>query len=161
MSIDLADLVDNLKREVNPPGVVVFADATDADYEGYVTDSFWEMTLRGYISGYTAVDTVVSPDSGTTDLSRSMQQLIVINAAMVILRIHLVNIDTSFRAVAGSVEYETQKSANSIRSALTSLETRYNSIIDGLPSDNEGHPTYYSDAFYLRDYYGDPYFAGY
>lgn len=161
MAIDLSDLVDNLKRETNPPGQVIFPDAGDADYEGYLSDSFWEMTLRGYITGYTAVDTVVSPDSGTTELTRSLQQLIIINAAMSILRIQLVNIETGFRTVAGPVEFETQRSAQAIRGVLDALNNRFDSIIDGLPSVNEGHPTYYGDVSYLRSAYGDPYFTGY
>lgn len=165
MAIDLSDLVDNLKREVNPPGQTIFADATDADYEGYMTDSFWELVLRGYITGFTAVDTVVSPESGNDDLERAFQQLIIINAAMNIMRVHLANIDTGFRAVAGAAEFETRKSAQAIDAALEALENRFQNILNGLPSDNEGNPIYYSDVTHLRGWWGgyedSPHFVGY
>lgn len=165
MAIDLADLVDNLKREVNPPGQSIFADATDADYEGYMTDSFWEMVLRGYITGYTATDTSVSPESGTEELSRELQQLVVINAAMIIMRVHLANIDTGFRAHAGAAEFETRKSAQAIQAVLENLQDRYQTILDNLPSENEGNPVYYGDVMNLRGHWGgvydDPHFSGY
>lgn len=165
MAVDLSDLVDNLKREVNPPGVVIFGEATDADYEGYMTDSFWEMVLRGYITGFTADDTVVTPTSGSDDLTRELQQLVIINAAMNIMRIHLANIDTGFRAVAGPTEFETRKSAQSIQAALEALENRFKVVIDALPSTNEGRPVYYGDVMYLRGLaggvYDNPHFSGY
>jgi hypothetical protein len=166
MAVDLADLVENLQREVNPPGQVIFADATDADYEGYLTDSFWEMVLRGYINGFTATDTIVTPESGTDDIERSSQQLIIINAAMNINRIHLANIDTGFRAHAGSAEFETRKSAQAIEASLAALEHRFNAILAGLPSDNEGNPIFYTDVMYSRGLLGgsggdSPYFSGY
>lgn len=165
MAVDLSDLVDNLKREVNPPGQTIFSDATDADYEGYMSDSFWELTLRGYIDGFTAVDTVVTNDAGGDDLSRELQQLVVINAAMNIMRVHLANIDTAFRAVAGPVEFETRKSAQSINAVLDSLQARFNEILDVLPSDAEGHPVYYADVNNLRGFWGgrtdNPHWVGY
>jgi len=165
MAIDLADLVDNLKIEVNPPGQTVFAEATDADYELYLSNSFWELTLRGYITGYTANETVVSPESGTDELSRELQQLVVINGAMAIMRVHLANIDTGFRAHAGAAEFETRKSAQAIQAVLENLQDRYQTILDHLPSENEGHPTFYNDIMNLRGFYGgvfdDPYFSGY
>jgi hypothetical protein len=166
MAVDLADLVDNIKREVNPPGQVIFADATDADYEGYLTDSFWEMILRGYVVGFTATETVVTPESGSDDISRHAQQLIIINAAMNIMRIHLANIDTGFRAHAGAVEFETRKSAQAIEASLKALENRFQNILDGLPSENEGNPIFYSDVMYTRGWLGgsggdSPYFSGY
>lgn len=161
MAVDLGDLLETLQRAVNPPGQTIFADATTGDYEGYLSDSFWELTLRGYISGYTAVDTIVTPNSGSDELSRELQQLIVTNAAMNILRIQLLNIETTFRAKAGSVEYETGRSANAISAVLDSLQKTYDDILDGLPSDNEGHPIYYGDVGLLRGGYGDFSFKGY
>lgn len=161
MAVDLGDLLETLQRAVNPPGQNVFAEATDEDYEGYLSDSFWEMVLRGYISGYEAVDTVVTPTSGSTDLSRSLQQLIVTNAAMNILRIQLLNIETGFRTKAGSVEYETSRSATAIRAVLESLQKTYDEILGNLPSTNEGHPTFYYDINYVRTGMGDPSYTGY
>lgn len=171
MSIDLADLVDNLKREVNPPGSDLFPSANDADFEGYLTDSFWEMMLRGYIASdeFTADDTVVTPVDGSTDaddqLGREYQQLIIINAAMVILRNHALNLDTGFRAHAGAAEFETRKSAQAIQAVLTDLRERFENILTYLPTDVETNPVYYTDANYARGYiagsYDDPWFLGY
>ena len=79
---------------------------------------------------------------------------------MKILRIQLVNIETQFRTKAGSVEFETQRSANAIKAVLEALERTWSQILGGLPSDNEGHPTYYSDVIGLRNIYGDS-FTGY
>jgi len=155
MSIDLADLVDNLKREVNPPGQTIFTDATDSDYEGYLEDSFWELSLRGYITGFDAVETVVSPEDGSTDaddqLSRGYQQLVIINAAMAIVRVQMINIDTTFRAHAGPVEFETGKSASALRAALDAFQNRFDEILEYLPSENESSPTFYNDVLTLRN----------
>ena len=171
MSIDLADLVENLKREVNPPGTDLFPDASDGDFEGYLSDAFWEMSLRGYISGFTADDTEVSPDDGSTDaddqLSRELQQLVVIQAAMTVLRMYMLNLDTGFRAHAGAAEFETKKSAQAIQGVLTALEGRFEDILKYLPTETEANPIFYTDAIYQRSVlggayrYDDPYFTGY
>ncbi len=155
MAVDVSDLVDQLKREVNPPGSSLFPDAVDSEYEGHLSDSFWELTIAGYISGQTETDGIITEDVATpvaaNDLSRPLQQLMIINAGMRIIRIGLINLDSLFRSQAGSVEFEVRKSALTLNSAMEHLQKRYDDIVSTLPNSNASGLTYYSDIVTLRD----------
>lgn len=165
MAVDLTDLVENLRREVEPPGGTLFTDATDAQFEGYLTDSFWELVIAGYISGFTEDEGVVTEDTATpsadNDISRQLQQLILINAGMKIIRIKMIDLDTLFRAHAGPVEFETQKSASVLKAVLDSFQKRYDDIIEDLPSGNSAGGVYYYDILYERGIDGGSSFVGY
>lgn len=124
MAVDLFDLVETLRRAVNPPGTDNFPNADDDVFAGYLTDAFWELRMLDMFSDYTASDTVVIPVTGTTDLPREQQQLIVLFAAITIVTNELKNMDTTFRAKAGSVEFETGKSGPVLRDVLAELQRR-------------------------------------
>lgn len=160
MAIDVGDLVDSLKRAVNPPGEDLYPNAVAADYEGHLSDAFWELTMWGYISGYTETDGVITEDvaTPTTDLGRDYQQLMVMVAGINIVRMLMVNLNTQFRAHAGPVEYEVRKAASTLSNVMESLERRLASILSGLPDANSAGNDYYFDVITLRsDYTGDPY----
>ena len=153
MAIDLGDLVESLQREVSPPGTDLFPDATDDDYFGNLQDSFWEIKLDGIepFANYTESEGLVSPSSGTTELTRDLQQLIVLYGGIRIVRNAMRNINTTFRAKAGPVEYETQQSATVLKCILDDLASRRNFILNRL-SDIGAVDTAYVDMVYQRDF---------
>ena len=151
MAVDFADLVDPLKREVNPPGTDYFPNATDAEYIGNLVDGFWEAVLDGIITGYTVTeDGIVTPVSGTADFPRMMQQLVVFYAGFKILRNALRNLKTVFSAKAGPVEYEVQQASGTLRDILKDLADRRRILLTRL-SDIGVSQTYYIDAVLARD----------
>lgn len=152
MAIDLGDLIESLQREVSPPGSDLFPDATDDDWFGHLQDAFWEVKLDGITSfnNYTESDGLVSPVSGTTELTRDLQQLVVLYAGIRILRSTMRDIKTTFRAQAGPVEYETQQSATLLRAIFDELASKRNLILNRL-SDVGAVDTAYIDMIYQRD----------
>lgn len=159
MAVDLGDLIESLRREVSPPGEDLFPDATDDDYFGNLQDSFWDARLDGLLEGYTESDGLVVPTSGTTELTRDLQQLVVLYAGVRIVRNHLRALNTLFRSKAGPVEFETQKSAQVLKAILDELHARRNLVLTRL-SDVGSVDSYYIDALIARDEslgYGDTY----
>lgn len=151
MAVNLIDLVPTLRRQTNQPsdelnrslGTELFTDQTDGILVGYLSDAFWEGKLYGFYGGYTEDDGVVTPESGSTDLDRTWQQLIVFYAAMKILENEYLNRQSLFRAVAGPVEYEVQYSAQLLRDHLATLQKRLEHLLDTLDS------TYSSSFAYI------------
>lgn len=150
MAVDLSDLVDSLKREVNAPGIAQLPNATDPEYLGNLQDGFWEAVLDGVISGYIETDAIVTPSSGTTDLPREMQQLVVFYAGFRIVRNQMRDLKTAFKAAAGPVNYETQQSAIVLKSILEDLKIRRAFLLNTL-SENGKIDAVYIDAFRERD----------
>lgn len=152
MPVDLSDYLDNLKREVNPPGTNLFPEATDTEYAGHLTDAFWEARLDGMLSDWTESDGVIaSVTDGGGDISRDLVQLVILYAGIRIVRNHLRNIRTAFRAKAGSTEYETQQSAQLLRDILDELRQKRSLVLQRL-SDLGKIDSYVLDALYERDY---------
>lgn len=137
MAVDLGDLVESVQREVNPPGGTIFPEAVEDDYLGFLQDAFWESTLDGLISGYAEADGIVTPVSGDEDLSRELQQLVVIYAGFKMLKNYLTNVRTTFRATAGPVEFETQQSANLLTELMKDLIARRNSLLARLSEQGQ------------------------
>lgn len=161
MSVDLATLVESLKREVTPPGEeeTTFPDATDETWMGYLADGFWEIRLDGMLSGFTESAGLISPSSGTTELTRDLLQLVVFYAGIRILRNQILSFNTVFRAKAGPVEFETQKSAQTLKALLDDMRERRNLVLYRL-SDLGVVPSYYIDGLNERELslgYGDTY----
>lgn len=140
MAVDLADLVPALRRAINTPaeevdralGTVLFTTQTDSVLEGYLADAFWEGKLQGFYAGYDEDSNIITPESGSTDLSRDWQQLIVIYAALNIIEVEFMNLQTLFRASAGPVEYEVQYSAQLLREILQRQQRRLGNLIHTL-----------------------------
>ena len=142
MTVDLGDLVEVLQREVSPPGTNLFPNATDDEFLGNLQDAFWEAKLFNFFGLYVEADGVVSASSGGSDMSRTDQQLIVLFAGARILRNGLRNINTAFKASAGSVSYEVQKSAQLLRDLLADIRSRIDYHIQSVGATQ----TYYIDA---------------
>ncbi len=163
MAVDLSDLIESLQREVSQPGAetTTFPDANDDVYLGHLSDGFWEAVLDGVISGYTEADGIVTPlDEDDDDLSRELQQLVVIYAGMRINKNQLTAMDTLFRAKAGPVEYETQKAASVLKAQWDYLVARKAYILSVLSASGQVED-YYIDGVLQRDEnlgYGGDYF---
>lgn len=153
MAVDLYDLIDPLKRDVNPPGIDLFPGSTDDDWAGRLADAFWDAHIHTELfDSYRANDDfAVEPITvGGDDLSRELQQLVVAYAAYRVIRTLLLNIKTSFRAQAGPVEFETQQSAQLLRDLLRDRQDDMKRIVD-LISSQDVTPVYYFDAVIARD----------
>lgn len=163
MAVDLSDLVPRLRAEVNPPGTDLFPDATDNDFLLHMQSGFWEAYLDGIITDYEVNDDgIVTPSTGSTEFPLEYQQLVIIYAGMKIVRNMLLNLPTKFRASAGSVEYERQQSANTLREILKDMQNRKNILLERL-SDLGTGATYYIDGVASRNdafAYGDVTWTG-
>lgn len=149
MAVDLSDFVDDLKAEVNPPGSNFFPDATDDQWFQQLRDSFWEAYLDGFIQNWTEADGLVTPKTGTTDISRDFIQLIVFYAGFRVLRASIRNTQSLFRAKAGPVEFEVQQSATMMRDLLAELQQKRALLLSRL-SDLGVLPVAYIDAVQSR-----------
>lgn len=149
MSVDLADLVEFLKVEVNPPGQDLFPDTLDAEWETRLANAFWNARLDGMLSTYVESDGAISPVTGTTEMSRELQQVIVFLAGYAALMQRLSAIRTKLRAKAGPVEFETENSATVLHDQGMALRDRLNRILWRL-SDIGVVPDYVIDAVQAR-----------
>lgn len=153
MAVDLGDLVETLRREVSQPGAetTTFPEANDDTFLGHLQDAFWEARLDGMLQGYDETDGTVTPeDVEDEDLSRDLQQLVVLYAGIRIIRNQLLAMNTSFRAKAGAVEYETGKSAAVLKGILDELQRRRNTVLTRL-SDLGAIEDAYIDAVIGRE----------
>lgn len=161
MAVSLEDLIPSLEREVSPPGEDLFPDATESEWLGNLQDAFWDARLDGLLEDYTESGGSVTPVSGSEDIPRDLQQLVVLYAGIRVVRNHLRALNTLFRSKAGPVEFETQKSAQLLKSILDELHSRKNLILTRL-SDVGSVDSYYIDALIARDEsleWGDSYWA--
>lgn len=132
MAVDLNDLIPSLKREVSVLGSDEYSAIADDQWLGYLTDAFWEARLTGLLAGYTESDGSVTPSSGSTDIPRELQQLIVLFAGFRLALTTWRNLNSSYRYKAGPVETEVQKSAQTLKALLDALRARMSFIIDNL-----------------------------
>jgi hypothetical protein len=185
MAVQLFDLVDPLKRQVNPPGTDLFPSATDDDFLGSLTNAFWEIRLYGMLATWEenaaarggpdafgeAIVTPIGEMDETyddpegwapEDLPRDLQQLIVVWAGYQIVLTRLSALNTVFRAKAGPVEYETQNAASVLKGVLDQLKARLDDILSQL--SGAGHPGVFGlDAVVERTYsmaMGDTWWVG-
>lgn len=155
MAVDIVELVPSLERELSPPGTNLYPNATEEIWTGHLQDAFWEARLQGLLAGYTLDpndDTQIVPQSGTTDLPREMQQLIVLFAGYRITLTQFQNVNSGFRAKAGPVEFEQQKSAQTLKGVLDALRARMKAILDALPVIAGGTQAYAFEGYIERTY---------
>lgn len=149
MAVDLGDLVPYLEAEVSPPGNDLFADTEDDEWVTRLANGFWNARLDGLLSGYVESDGAVTPTSGDEDLSRELQQVIVFYAAYDTILLALRSLNTSFRAQAGPVSYETGQSAQVLRDIANALRERMGRLLVRL-SDIGATSDYVIDAIMAR-----------
>lgn len=124
VAVDLTDLIEDLQTELSAPGSDNFPDATTAEWLSNLRNAFWEARLQGVITGYTESDGLVSPLSGSTDMGRDQQQVIILFAAYRIVLANLRAVSTGFRAKAGPVEFETSSSSMVLRDVLAAIKDK-------------------------------------
>lgn len=168
MAVDLSDFTDVLRREITPPGTTLFAAVTDAELTSYLADAFWEARLDGLLDSWSSDEDglVTSESSGGADLPRDRVALIVLYAGIRMLRNHLMNVGTHFRAVAGPVEFETKNSANLLTDMLAQLKETKHRLLDKEGELWGNTSVYVTDGYSVRNasqgaYFGflDDYFA--
>lgn len=149
MSVALASLVTSIKLEVSPPGTDLYPGTTDDEWIGRLANGFWNARIDGMLAGYVEADGEVFPESGTTDMPRDLQQVIVFVTAYGTVFQKLLNIRTQLKAKAGPVEFETQNSATVLRDLAQSLRDRYAILLRRL-SDLGMVPDYVIDGIMAR-----------
>jgi hypothetical protein len=156
MSVDLNDLIPSLQRELSPPGSNLYPNATDDDWLGHLQDAFWEARIQGLLSGFTLDDqddALIVPQSGTTDMTRDLQQLIVLFAGYRVTLTQFQNINSGFRAKAGPAEFEQQKSAQTLKAVLDAIKERLALIVSTLPVSASRGPQIAAFEGYLERTY--------
>ena len=160
MAIELAEFTESLKRAVTPVGGTVYDGVSETAWVGYLSDSFWEARLDGFMVGYQAnTDGVITPIDPTREsISRSWISLIILYASVRVLTNQILSTQTSFKAKAGPVEYEAQNSATVLAEMLKQLAAAKLRLLDDLRET--GHTNVHLiDAFSVRSlsamsYYG-------
>lgn len=132
MAVDLLDLIPALKVAVNPPGSDLFSTTTNEEWVLRLENAFWNARLDGLFSNYRAESGAIEPVSGTTDITRDALQLVILYAGLDVVLSELRNAQSAFKAVAGPVSYETQRSAQLLREVLMTIRARINQIIYNL-----------------------------
>lgn len=160
MATLVTDLRAQLRRAVNVPGFGQLPDISNSELDGYIKDGFWEARLLGLLDGYVQTDgtefatppgEVIYKSADDGDLELQYQQMVVIIAALKMLRLKILNLAVNFRAQAGPVEYEQQASATTLRAILASME-RQVAELKSLYSDLVGGGAFhYFDAELQRD----------
>ena len=148
--IDLTDYAPALRREVNPPGVDLLSAATDTELVGYLSDAFWEARLDGFLTAWGCdEDGLVTPvDPLGDEIPRDALSLVVLYAGIRVIRNRILNTNATFRAKAGSVEYETGTSAQMLTEMLKQLKAAKDRLLERA-TDNET-PIGYYDALSTR-----------
>jgi hypothetical protein len=140
MSLNLADYVDSLRREVTPPGSTSFSTVDDDVFTGYLADAFWEVKLDGFNEAYVCDSEGIviasnDPEAASinlgftltdyvdgVDMPRDQVALVCLYAGIKILRNKLLESNTKLRAKAGPVEFETENSATLLVEMLKELQ---------------------------------------
>jgi len=172
--VDLAELIEALKAEVSPPGTDLYPGAANDDDAWLLRlqNAFWECVLYGVIEGFVEDAAsrggetewsagIVTPSDAEadydvdgyvdgTDLSRELQQLIVLWAGWKTVLAQMQNVKTRLRTKAGPVEYEKDQSASVLKAVLDALKEKLDFIIDRLSALSGGSATVF-DGVIERD----------
>lgn len=162
MAVDLDDLITELKTEVNPPGTDNFPTATDDEWLNNLRNSFWEARVFGFWNGYTEAEGLVAPLTGSTDLGRDQQQLIILFAAARIIRNVLQNTNTKFHVEAGdgAAIFEVENSAQLLVAILKDIRSKIDLAMSAIGTINSTTVAYI-DSLVEREqsiYYGETFF---
>lgn len=156
MAVDITELEDALKREVNPPNIDLLSEFTvySPDYAvGHLRDSFWQCVLFDIITGYRLNDDEIVPiDENDDDLGEDRQQIIVLYAAVRILMNRLANLKTAFKAQAGPVAFQTAQDGNLLRDILKAKREMLGVILTELGGRGGSRRTAVFDAVIERTY---------
>ena len=150
-SIDLTELIPDLELELNAPGVDGFPTVSDVEWVNRLRNGFWTAVLDDLIVGYKEVDGSIAPvSSAYPTFPRDQQQLIIMYAVITVIRQQLMDMNTTFRAKAGPVEYEVQKSAVLLKGLLDEFAARRNNLIIKLAQSEAARDIYYINGYISR-----------
>jgi hypothetical protein len=153
MAVALSDLVPSLLREVQTPGTNTYPNATIEDWQGYLADAFWEVSLLGIIcpTRFTESGFEISSVSPTgSDLGRDYQQLLVLWAGARVVSNKILEYNSAFRAHAGPVEFEQRKAASVLTAVLERIQKRLDDIMAHLPNKVKTNTVHYFDVISER-----------
>jgi hypothetical protein len=149
---DLSDWTDSLRRMVATPGTfaTVFPNTSDDDLVGSLMDGMAEAQMDGFFINPTLFS--YDPDSGivTPALTPPQISLIVLYAGSRIIRAELMARNTTFRAKAGPVEFETQQGSNVLTTILKDLEQRKIDILKLFRNFGAGMAFSMADAYFIK-----------
>lgn len=131
MAVDLNTLIPYLRAEAN----LADDERTSAQLLLSLRNAFWQARLDGVagLAGYSENNGVISNNtSGGPDLSRELQQVVVLFAGISELTNFLRNVNTVFRTKAGETEFETQQSAQVLREIITLAKERRKTVMQRL-----------------------------
>lgn len=151
-AVELIELVPALSAQVSSPGANSYGDVSDGEWIQYLLNGFYSAQLDGLLGGWEAdEDGEVSHTSNPSlSIDRMSQQIVVIYAAIDIIRNEFRSLKTVFKAKAGPVQYETQQHATVLRGILDSLMDQKERILDNLV-DSGGITNYVIDGILARD----------
>ena len=150
-SVDLADLVPDLVTELNVPGVDAYSTVSEQEWIDRLRNAFWYSVLDGLIIGYEDEDGIVKPTASSgSALSRELQQIVIMYAAINVVRNKLLELKTVFRAKAGSTEYETQQAASVLTALLAEFSERRKYILNRIGDKGTARRMYVFDGFNAR-----------
>lgn len=139
MAVLIDNLIESLKNEVSPPGTDLYPSVSDPQWRSRLLDAFWEAKLAKAFPNYTIDGSNnIVPISGTTDMPREQQQLIVLFAGFRVALTAFQNIKSGFRAKAGPVEFEQQQSAQVLKGLLDALRERIKDALEDVDGTSMG-----------------------
>lgn len=161
MAVDLFDLVEPVKAAVNVPGGNLFPNASEDTWVQVLANAFWTARLAGLFTDYRETEGSIVPITGTTDLGREHQQLIVLYSAYNTVRARLLALPSGKRLKAGPVESETQFSAAVLQALLKDIRSELDQAVSVLAA-NDATTVQVFDLIFQRDQallHGDGYWV--
>lgn len=179
MAVDLGELTQDLIDKVSPPGTDLYPDSTEDDWARRLNQAFWELKLEGMLAGfeeniaarggesiwsegivtplkatlgYDDPSGFAGPDTTLPDITRELQQLVVLWAGWKVTIVQFQNLKAKFRAKAGNVEFEEETSAGVLKSLLDVMHEEIKTIMYNLSTFGVGRAAQIYDAVIERSY---------
>lgn len=153
-AVDLTELIPNLEAAITVPGEASpFAATSEDEWIRRLNNGFWDAFNDGLLASTwrCSEDAVVTPVSGDATFGRDLQQIVILYAAMAIVQQRILQLKTLFRAKAGEAEYETQQSAQVLKTVLDQMLAQKTLVLDRL-ADGGAVNSRYVDSVRARDY---------
>lgn len=151
-SVDLDDLIPDLVTELKTPGSTVYDGVSDEEWLSRLRNAFWDAHTNGFMNGWTESEGAVLKlgDPSASAMTRDQQHIIIIHAGMAVLRSELRQLNTMSSYQAGSVKYETQKSAQVLKGLLDDMGNRLGYLLQRLADTGQGTDIHYINAYVAR-----------
>lgn len=151
-SVDLEDLIPDLKIELQTPGATTYDSVSNEEWVVRLRNAFWDAHVNGFMSGFTESEGLVSTlnNPSAAAMTRDQQHLIILHAGMAVIRSELRQLNTRASYEAGPVKYETEKSAQVLKGLLDDMTQRLNYLLNRLADTGQTSDVYYIDAYMSR-----------